>query len=82
MTEPKRTRLINDRGIGYKGIGTERIRDIRIFDEGNSVQVWVEIAPLNSSETYEALQYLSPQEAMAFAKALERCAIQALKEST
>lgn len=77
----KRTRQINDRGIGYAGIDKELIRDIKIYDEGGRVQVWVEMMLRGSSgETMEAMQYLTAEEAMAFAKALERCAIQALKE--
>lgn len=78
----KRTRQINDRGIGYAGIDKELIRDIRVYDEGDRVQVWVEVMARGSSgETTEAMQYLTAQEAMAFAKAFERCAIQALKEA-
>lgn len=78
----KRTRQINERGIGYAGIDKELIRDIRVYDEGGSVQIWIEMMARGSSgETMEALQYFTAEEAMAFAKAFERCAIQALKES-
>jgi hypothetical protein len=77
----RRTRRINAIGIGFAGIDTELINDIRVYPEGGSVQIWVEIHQRdNWPQTHEAMQYLSPEEAMAFAKAFERCAIQALKE--
>ena len=73
----QRTRVINDISIGYRGVNNEKLRDIRVYAEGGAVQVWVEIA--NRSEAYEALQYLSPRAVMEFAKAFERCAIEALR---
>jgi hypothetical protein len=82
----KRTRVVNGLGIGYAGLEGERVRDIRIYNEGGAVQFWVEVAGFglmnNEAEiAYEAMQYLTPEEAMAVAKALERCAIQALRET-
>jgi len=81
----KRTRPINDCGIGYAGIENEKMRDIRIYHENGRVQIWVEVAGYNTFTSdlppYEALQYLNPIEAMAFSKALARCAIEALKDS-
>jgi hypothetical protein len=77
----KRTRVVNDIGIGFAGFVNELVKDIRVYPEGGSVQVWVEVAERGSSgKTHEAMQYLSPEEAMAFSKALRRCAIQALEE--
>lgn len=43
------------------------------------MQVWSEVVGMGHFGTVEALQYLTPEEAMEFAKAFERCAIQALK---
>ena len=68
-----RTRAINDIGIGFAGSPGEYIRDIRIYDEIGIVRISVEMAE------QEFVQCLSPLEAMAFAKALERCAAAALK---
>jgi hypothetical protein len=79
----KRTRCINDIGIGFKGTGDERMVDIRVYPEGGGVLVWPEIRQhgVCATDTLEAVQYLTAEEAMAFAKAFERCAIQALKDS-
>lgn len=74
--QQKRTRAVNDIGLGMAGIGNERLRDFRVYEESGSVQVWVEVA---ASPPAELLQYLTPEEAMAFSKAFERCAIAALK---
>ncbi len=46
--------------------------------EGGQVHVWIKI---NGERIDELLVYLDPKEAMAFAKAFERCAIEALKAS-
>lgn len=71
-----RTRRINDIGLGLAGADNEKLKDLRVYVENGGVQVWSE-----HKDGSEALQYLSPVEAMAFAKAFERCAIQALKET-
>lgn len=77
-----RTRTVNDIGIGYKGINDERMEDIRIYPDGTgTVQLWVEININGRHLSVEAMQYLTPQEAMDFSCALERCAIQALRDS-
>ena len=77
----KRTRRINDIGIGMAGIGDELVKDFRVYSESGSVQVWIELFDRSWNGTiHEAMQYLTPEEAMRFAKAFERCAIQALKE--
>ena len=72
------TRAINDDGIGFFGVGNERMKDIRVYAENGCVMVWAEIH--SWGDVREACQYLNPVEAMAFAKAFERCAIQALKD--
>lgn len=71
-----RTREINDIGIGLAGAEGECLKDIRVYPESGAVHIWVEL-----SDGREVLQYLSPLEAMAFAKAFERCAVQALKDA-
>lgn len=69
-----RLRTINDIGIGFKGAGNEHVRDIRVYPEGGIVQVWIE------ARGQESMAYMTADEAMSFAKAFERCAIQALKD--
>jgi hypothetical protein len=72
------TRTINEIGCGLFGVGTERMKDFRVYEEGGAVQVWVDH---EEGGVTNLLQYLTPIEAMAFAKAFERCAIAALKNS-
>ena len=59
----------------------ERLRSIRVYSEHGSVHFVVEVQGKLSGEerSMEALQYLTPNEAMAMAKGLERSAIEALK---
>ena len=76
-----RVRRVNEIGAGFKGIGCERMKDFVIFEEGGRVLVRVEVPILGDDEqTTEVLQYLTAEEAMFFAKAFERCAIEALKK--
>lgn len=75
MTD-RRTRILNDIGLGLAGAENEKLKDLRVYVESGSVQVWSE-----HKDGSEAMQYLTPIEAMAFAKAFERCAIAALKET-
>jgi hypothetical protein len=77
----KRTRVVNDIGIGFSGIDQELVKDIRVYPESGRVQFWIELYERGfSGRTHEAMQYLSPEEAMAFSKALKRCAIKALED--
>lgn len=71
----KRTRIVNDIGLGLAGADNEKLKDLRVYVEAGRVQVWSE-----HKDGSEAMQYLTPVEAMAFAKAFERCAIAALKD--
>ena len=71
----KRTRVVNGIGIGFAGLDGERLRDIHIYTEYGKVMIGVNV------DDHEAIQYMSPEAAMSFAKAFERCAIAALKES-
>jgi hypothetical protein len=63
----------NGIGAHFAGVGNERMKALRVFEESGSVHVAVNI------DGSEGLQYLDPMQAMAFAKAFERCAIAALK---
>ena len=76
-----RIRRVNDIGLGMAGISPERLMDLRIYAESGTVIVGVVVGEHAESSPFEAIQYLTPQEAMAFAKAFERCAIAALKDS-
>ena len=60
------TRRINDIGIGLAGRAGDHIADIRIYPEGTSVQLWVDV------DGRELMQYLTPQHARQFAAALLR----------
>lgn len=72
-------RVVNDHGIGLAGADRNHMQDLRVYAEGGSVQVWVEV---RAGAPSEVMQYLTPQEAMAFAKAFERAAIEALRQAT
>lgn len=77
----KRYSLCNDYGLYWKTDEPKvRVRSLRVFEESGTVTVTV------GSDTHqgvlgidELLVYLTPEEAMAFSKAFERCAIAALK---
>lgn len=75
MLEDKRTSRVNDIGLRLTGVATEHMKLFQVYEESGTVIVETELANNRSN----AIQYLSPEEAMAFAKAFERCAITALK---
>lgn len=85
----RKTYPVNETGLGISGLPNERMREFRIIEESGSVQIWVEVelpfkrSPIDPSEvrSMDFLQYLTPKQAMEFAKAFERCAVQALKHS-
>lgn len=56
-----------------------RIPDIHFYAESGSVHFWATVQNYDD-KGIEALQYLDPLDAMEFAKAMEKCAIQALKD--
>lgn len=60
----------------------ENIQRIRVQQENGAVTIWVTLGPKYQSRIDELVQYLSPSEAMALAKGLERCAIAALREGS
>lgn len=77
---PNRALSDDNGGVYFPGLKGDRVKAIRISQDGGVVSVWFEFYLPDGRGEYEALQYLNPVEAMAFAKAFERCAIQALKE--
>lgn len=62
-------------GLKLVGAENERLQSFGVWMDGGSLQVWVSVR----GSDIEVMQYLTPGEAMAFAKAFERCAIAALK---
>ena len=84
MPDKSRVTPLNDIGAHILGIDEELVRYFGVCTEGGSVLVKVKVAergyPL-ANKIHEAIQYLTPADAMKFAKAFERCAIEALKES-
>lgn len=71
-----RLQHVNDIGLKLVGAENERLQSFGVWMDGGSLQVWVSVC----GSDIEVMQYLTPGEAMAFAKAFERCAIAALKE--
>ena len=69
-----RLRFVNDTGLGLLGTEKEKVKDLRVYEENGSIQIWIETADI------EVMQYLTPQEAMTFALAFERLATIALKK--
>lgn len=64
-------------GPGLKIDYGNKLKEITFYPEGSSVNMYVTI---NEGERdTEALMYLSPEDAMKFAKAMEASAIEALK---
>lgn len=69
----RKVETCNDIGAIFHGIERERMKRFAVYEERGTVYVTVEI------DDRDALQYLDPLQAMAFAKAFEHCAIAALK---
>ena len=67
---------VNDIGLSIRSHC--RLPDIHFYTEYGSVLFWATTEDSDGIE-HEALQYLTPEQAMKFAKAMENCAIQALK---
>ena len=65
---------VNTTGIRLTGAPGDHIRQFRVYIENGTVQFWVEL-----SDGKEFFQYLSPVEAMALSKALDRLAVEALR---
>lgn len=56
-----------------------RLPEIKFYVENGSVLFWATVCDMDGKEI-EALQYLDALSAMKFAKAMENCAIEALKQ--
>lgn len=65
---------VNTTGISLTGAPGDHIRQFRVYVESGTVQFWVEL-----SDGKEVFQYLTPVEAMALSKALDRLAVEALR---
>lgn len=79
----KRPNVLTLRSCNEVGLLIEkacRLPEIRFYPEGGSVLFWAVVHDSDGKEQ-EALQYLTPEAAMKFAKAMEACAIEALKKS-
>lgn len=74
MTTKKITSM--NEGLEVSDIGC-MLKSIKFYSENGRVLVWAETG--EGADRHEGLQYLSPQEAMSFAKAMEASAIEALK---
>jgi hypothetical protein len=59
-----------------------RLPEIKCYEESGTVMFWASVIDTKDSAEIEALQYLTPQVAMKMSKALEACAIQALKNQS
>lgn len=57
-----------------------RLPEIKFYEESGTVYFFATVHDSDEKEQ-EALQYLSAQDAMKFAKAMEACAIRALKNA-
>ena len=77
MKEDKKIETVND--IGLRIASRCRLPEIKFYVESGSVLFWATVHD-REGEDVEALQYLSPNEAMRFAKAMEACAIEALRQ--
>lgn len=74
----KKITKVND--VGIKITDPEcMIQEIKLYPEDGRVQVWATVGV--GEETKTGLQYLSPTEAMTIAKALEKSAIEALRQA-
>ena len=63
-------------GLDISDIGC-MLKSVKFYPENGSVLIWAETG--EGDDRCEGLQYLTPQEAMRFAKAMEASAIEALK---
>lgn len=72
-----RTERRDDGGLFLQASEDQRMRKIWVHPDG--CRVVLQIEAVNCPN--DPAQYLTPVEAMAFARAFERCAIQALKDS-
>lgn len=82
MEKEKRPEKLTIRPCNDIGLIIEsacRLPEIKFYVENGSVLFWATTTDFKGQEI-ETMQYLNPRAAMIFAKAMEACAIQALKE--
>lgn len=72
----------DDLSTVVEGAEKDWLRYFRADAQGGTVQIWVSVRSREDGQPdIEALQYLTPLEAMTISKAFERLAIHALRES-
>jgi len=79
-TRPAELTLSPVNDIGLRIEKACRLPELKFYVEGGSVLFWATVSD-RAGEEIEALQYLDAKAAMRFARAMEACAIQALKDS-
>lgn len=82
MSRKQRPNEISVRPCNETGLLIEsacRLPEIKFYEENGSVYFFASVLNDSEDREIEALQYLSPEHAMKFAKSMEACAIQALK---
>lgn len=79
IVRPKELKIESVNGIGLRIEKACRLPEIKFYVEGQSVLFWATVHDRNGDEV-DALQYLNAEQAMKFAKAMEACAIEALRQ--
>lgn len=82
MEKQQRPNILTVRQINEIGLLIEskcKLPEIKFYVENGSVLFWATVLDLDGEER-EALQYLDPITAMKFAKSMENCAVEALKQ--
>ena len=79
ITRPDKITFRVCNNIGFIVESRCKLPELKCYVEGGSVLFWASVLDRDEESEIEALQYLSPSMAMKMAKALERCAIEALK---
>ena len=74
--ERKRVVPINNTGLLI--LSNSRLPDVHFYEENGAVLLWATVA---DEKDYTGLEYLTPIEAMKFARAMEKCAIQAFRHT-
>jgi hypothetical protein len=75
----RRTKPCNVIGISLVGKPNERLHRLVVYQDSDTVIVDARVVSPRDQAIVEAIQYLTPIEAMAFARAFERCAVAALR---
>lgn len=72
----------NEFGIHIRGDQTDRFYELKLYPENGHVNMYATINLDNEDNQPEALMYLSPEEAMKLANALQASAMEALRSVT